>query len=110
MHPSRKKVSHICEELTDLTRRATCGRDTSEQVESLNRRLAGWGNYFRIGSVSIAYRKVDYHVRQRLRRWLSIKHKCQRGGYTRFPDQYLVRELGLMQLTQRRKTLACANA
>jgi hypothetical protein len=32
--------------------------------------LKGWGNYFRLGSVSKAYRAVDSHVRNRLRRWL----------------------------------------
>jgi group II intron reverse transcriptase/maturase len=110
MQPSRKKVSRICEEITELTRRTTCLLDVSEQVGRLNRLLAGWGNYFRIGTVHKAYRRVDYHARQRLRRWLCAKHKCQRVGYTRFPDQYLVQELGLIQLGLRRRTSAWANA
>jgi RNA-directed DNA polymerase len=110
LRPSQKKTSRICEEITEVTRRATCGRDTSEQVARLNRLLAGWANYFRIGAVSQAYRKVDHHVRQRLRRWLCAKHKYPGDGTTRFPDQYLVQELGLIQLTQRRRTPACATA
>lgn len=110
MRPSRKKISRVCEAITDLTRRATCGRDTSEQVGRLNRLLAGWANYFCVGTVTPAYRMVDLHVRKRLRWWLRAKHKLQGDGYTRFPDQYLVQELGLIQLTQRRATLACANA
>ena len=110
MRPSQKKISRICEEITAATRRGTCGRDTSEQVARLNRRLAGWANYFCVGTVSPAYRKIDLHVRQRLRRWLRTKHKLQGAGYTRYPDQYLVQELGLIQLTQRRRTTVCANA
>ena len=81
-----------------------------DQVGRLNRLLAGWANYFRIGAVSPAYRKVDLHVRKRLRWWLRVKYKLQGDGYTRFPDQYLVQELGLIQLTLRRRTPACANA
>jgi len=108
--PAQKKISRICEDITKLTRRVTCGRETSEQVARLNRLLAGWANYFRAGNVSPAYRKVDLHVRQRLRRWLCVKHKYPAGGYTRFPDQYLVQELGLIQLTLRRRTPACAKA
>ena len=34
----------------------------------------------------------------RLRRWLSGKHKKQGLGYTRYPDEYLHKELGLVQL------------
>jgi RNA-directed DNA polymerase len=109
MQPSRKKVSRICEEITELTLRNTCMWDVYELVGRLNRRLAGWGNYFRIGTVHKAYRRVDYHARQRLRRWLCAKHKHPGGGYTSFPDQYLVQELGLIQLAQRRRTPVCAN-
>jgi RNA-directed DNA polymerase len=110
MRPSQKSISHLCEEITNLTRRKTRGRDTSEQVGRLNRMLAGWANYFCVGTVSPAYRKVDLHVRQRLRRWLRAKHKLQGDGYTRFPDQYLEQQLGLIQLTSRRRTVAWANA
>ena len=42
--------------------------------------LKGWGNYFRLGSVSQAYRSVDNHVRNRLRRWLSKKHQLNTSG------------------------------
>jgi RNA-directed DNA polymerase len=57
--------------------------------------LKGWGNYFRLGSVSKAYRAVDSHVRNRLRRWLSKKHQSNNPGHKRFSDQYLKQNLGL---------------
>jgi RNA-directed DNA polymerase len=110
LRPSQKKISRLCEEITELTRRVTCGRDTSELVGRLNRLLAGWANYFRVGNVTPAYRKVDLHVCKRLRWWLRAKHKLQGDGYTRYPDQYLVQELGLKRLTSRRTNAACANA
>ena len=60
----------------------------------LNRVVKGWGNYFRLGSVSKAYRSVDSHVRYRLRQWLCRKHKV-RAGRDRFRDEYLYAQLGL---------------
>ena len=43
----------------------------------INRKLRGWSNYFRIGTVSKAYRSVDSHVRHRVRQWLCVKFKVQ---------------------------------
>ena len=110
MRPSRKKVSRLCEQITALTGRETTGMDPSEQVGRLNRLLTGWGNYFCIGTVHKVYSQVDNHVRQRLRRWLCAKHKHRGDGYTRFPNRYLVQELGLTQLQRRPTTSACAKA
>jgi group II intron reverse transcriptase/maturase len=110
MRPSRKKVSRVCQEITALTRRNTRGRETSEQVRRLNRLLAGWGNYFRAGTVQPIYHTVNRHACERLRKWLCAKHKYQGGGYTRFSHEYLVKQLGLIQLTPRRAASACANA
>ena len=68
-------------------------------VGRLNRKLRGWANYFDLGAVSRAYDAVNYHVTNRLRRWLCRKHKVRGQGYSRYPDRYLYRELGLYQLS-----------
>ena len=78
-----------------MTRRQSCGRETEELVGELNLVLKGWGNYFRLGSFSQAYRSVDSHVCGRLRRWLSKKHQLNTSGHKRFSDQYLKERLGL---------------
>ena len=65
---------------------------------TINRKLKGWSNYFRLGTVSKAYRKVDSHVRHRVRQWLCAKFKVRGQGTTRFPDQHLYQKLGLYQL------------
>ena len=67
-------------------------------VGRLNRKLRGWANYFDLGTVSRAYDAVNYHVTNRLRRWLCRKHKVRGQGYSRYPDRYLYRELKLYQL------------
>ena len=70
----------------------------------LNRKPTGWANYFCLGPVSPAYHAIDTHVRQRLRRWLCKKHKVAGKGTTRFPDQVLHEDLGLVRLAPARTT------
>ena len=84
--------------------------DASERVVRLNRLLVGWSNYFRLGSVSKAYRRVDMHTRGRLRQWLCAKHKVAGRGTSRFPDDSLHHEFGLVRLALRTHSLPWANA
>ena len=46
--------------------------------------------------MSKAYRAIDSHARHRLRQWLCAKYKVRGPGKSRFPDQYLYEELGLV--------------
>jgi hypothetical protein len=108
--PSQKRVARLCEKISQMTRRQTCGKETEELVGELNLVLKGWGNYFRLGSVSKAYRAVDSHVRNRLRRWLSKKHQLNNPGHKRFSDQYLKQNLGLFCLAGSTANLPWAKA
>ena len=108
--PARKKVRNLCESLGALTGRKTLWLDSAELVGRLNRCLVGWANYFRLGPVSKAYRAVDTYVTNRLRRWLCEKHKLPGRGLTRFPDDYLTHQLGLVRLPQRTRNLPWAKA
>ena len=74
-------------------------RDVGEEVGRLNQTLQGWANYFCLGPVVHVYEGVMKHARRRLRRWLCAKHKVRRGEYARFPNDYLHRDLGLVDLT-----------
>ena len=96
--PSRKKVSRLCREISELTTRRATPLDVDRQIGRINRKLRGWSNYFRLGSVSKVYRAVDSHVRHRVRQWLRAKFKVQSRGWTRFHDKHLHQELGLYQL------------
>ena len=79
-------------------------------VTELNLVVKGWGNYFRLGSVSRAYRTVDGHLRNRLRRWLCHKHKVKGQGRNRFCDEYLYQTLGLFRLERFSTNLPWAKA
>ena len=108
--PSRKAVQRVCREISGMTGRRWLLLDANERVVKLNRLLVGWSNYYRLGPVSKAYRSVDMHTRERLRQWLSAKHKVEGRGTSRFPDDYLYHELGLVRLTVRTRSFPWANA
>jgi RNA-directed DNA polymerase len=96
--PSRKKVTRLCDEISELTERRMTLLDVEVMIGRLNRKLRGWSNYFRIGTVSKAYRNIDSHVRYRVRQWLCVKFKVRGSGKTTYPDEYLYQKLGLYQL------------
>ena len=108
--PSKASVRRIRREISDLTSRRWVLMSADDRVARLNRLLRGWSNYFLLGPVSPAYRSVDYHARQRLRRWLRAKHKVQSRGTSRFPDDYLYQALGLLQLTRQTRNFPWATA
>ena len=67
-------------------------------IGRINRKLRGWSSYFRIGTVSKAYRNINSHTRYRVRWWLCAKFKVPGQGRKRFSNQYLHQKLGLHQL------------
>src|SRR5499425_2378567 len=108
--PSKKRVQRICRAISDETGRDTVRLDPKTLVETLNRMLIGWANYFCLGAVSKAYSAVDMHARRRLRRWLCDKHNEPRPGYKRFPEASLHSVYGLVQLPHRTASLPWAKA
>ena len=108
--PSKKRVARICDKISQMTQRRWCWKETEDLVGELNLVLKGWGNYFRLGSVSKAYRAVDSHTRHRLRQWLCHKHKVRASERNRFWDQYLYQELGLLRLQRFSTNLPWAKA
>ena len=106
--PSRKKVLGLCREISEMTGRRWTLLDEADRVSRLNRMLVGWANYFCLGPVSKAYRIVDRHARHRLRQWLCDKHKLRGTGISRFPDEYLDKTLGLVQLQVRTRNFPWA--
>jgi RNA-directed DNA polymerase len=81
-----------------------------DRIARLNQLLVGWANYFSLGAVSPAYRAIDQHVARRVRQWLCDKFGVCGRGTKRFSDDYLYRDLGLVQLTKRRGSLPWARA
>jgi RNA-directed DNA polymerase len=101
VRPSDQKVQALCWEIHDQTDRRWLWLDPEEMVGRLNRLLIGWSNYFSVGTVTTAYRRVMAHTCHRLRQWLVRKHKVQGSRWTRFSDRYLHDTLGLIRLQRR---------
>jgi RNA-directed DNA polymerase len=108
--PALRKIRKLCREISEVTDRRTCLRDTRGQIGKLNQKLNGWANYFCLGPVVRVYEVVMKHTRRRLRRWLCHKHKVRSGEYARFPNAYLHDQLGLVQLSATRRRLLWAKA
>ena len=70
-------------------------------VGKLNRRLRGWGNYFRNGNSARKFAQVDSYVHRRLVIFMSTKHKRRRHhNWGRF-DWKWQQQIGVYQLTGR---------
>ena len=108
--PSKRKVTALCRRISEWTSSRWGFLDEKEQVARLNRLMVGWANYFCQGPVSTDYRRITEHARARVRQWLRRKHKVQGRGYSRFPDEYLHGELGLVQLRLCERNVPWANA
>jgi len=106
--PSKKSVKRMMDSITKETDRRCTALDAEKVVGGLNRKLKGWANYFCLGPVSPAYRAINTHVTRRLRRWLCKKHKVRGTGWSRYPDQYLHEQLGLVCLPQRTRSFPWA--
>ena len=108
--PSKKSVKRLIRSIHELTSHRTCLFEADVLVESLNRKLRGWANYFKLGPVSKAYKAVDKYTTIRLRRWLRHKHKVRNSGHGCYPDEYLYESLGLVQLPVLTRNLPWAKA
>ena len=108
--PHKESVQSICRAISDPAHRRNGLIDAETMVEAVNRRMAGWANYFILGQVSPAYASVDRHATARLRRWLCRKHKAESGNCTRFPDERLRGQYGLIRLAKRTASLPRAKA
>jgi group II intron reverse transcriptase/maturase len=108
--PSAKSVKRLIRSIHERTAKKTGLLAAEVLVESLNRQLQGWANYFKLGPVSKPYRVVDQYTTNRLRRWLCHKHKVRSGGYSLYPNEYLYGTLGLVRLPALPRNLPWATA
>jgi hypothetical protein len=108
--PSKKRVQRICAAISRETGRNRTLLEPEKGVETLNRMMNGWANYFCLGPVSKAYRAIERHAHRRLRQWLCAKHRVRWPAIHRFPDRYIDQRLGLVRLSQRTASFPWAKA
>jgi RNA-directed DNA polymerase len=99
--PSKKRVQRICEAISHETGRNKTLLAHDTVIQTLNRMMVGWANYFCLGPVGKAYRAIERHARRRLRQWLCAKHKLRWPAAKQYPEAALHQKLGLVQLSTR---------
>jgi RNA-directed DNA polymerase len=97
--PSMKSLKRIKGKIGDLLRPCEMGA-WPEVRKRLNRLLGGWSAYFGHGTLNAAYRAVDRHVCDRVRRFLN--RRAQRGGRGAgvFSWGEIFGKLGVLRLTR----------
>jgi RNA-directed DNA polymerase len=95
--PSKKSVARIKQKVGDLLIPSNVGT-WPEVRDRLNQILRGWSAYFSYGTRTQAYRAVDNYVYDRARHFLRRRHKVQSRGTTRFSDEVVFGELGVLRL------------
>jgi RNA-directed DNA polymerase len=95
--PSLKAQTRLGDSVRSLLQRGNHA-PLGEVFGELNRRVRGWGNYFSVDTVSLAYRRMDARIRERAVWWLSRRYKVGNAGTRRFRDEVLYGQLGLLRL------------
>ena len=95
--PSKKSVLRLKAKVGDVLVSGNVGR-WPEVRDRLNRLLRGWTAYFSYGTRLPAYRAIDNHVYERVRRFLVRRHKVPSHGTNRFPREAVFGALGVLHL------------
>ncbi|QSQ24227.1 group II intron reverse transcriptase/maturase [Pyxidicoccus parkwayensis] len=94
--PSKKAMEQARGEVSRILRRGRTER--WEQIAGeLNRFLRGWATYFAYDSPTHAFNVLDWHVTERVRNFLSRRHKVARAT-SRFKYNEVHRTLGVLEV------------
>ena len=88
--PSKKAIQAVKDKISAKTYRSTRHLDPGVLIQSINRTLAGWANYFRHGVSKDVFSAVDAHAWARIMRWL--RHKCSHLGMPVLRRRFCARE------------------
>ena len=95
--PSRKSVARLRQKVNEVLVPGNKG-SWPEVRDRLNSILRGWSNYFSHGTRLQAYRAVDNHVAERVRRFLKQRHHFHTRGTRALPSETIWGSLGVVHL------------
>lgn len=100
--PSDRAMRQIRSKVRQATSRSRVGQSVAEVVSDLNRRLRGWGNFFRWGNSAKRFWDIDRYAYECLERFMRDKHGHRRYyGRRRFYAEY--QRLGVYRLSGTRR-------
>jgi RNA-directed DNA polymerase len=96
MTPKKKARKAIKATVRDILRHGGA-TPAKELVQRINRALAGWVNYFRVGNSSRAFSEVRDYVEMKVRTLLTRRKRRRKRsiGWRRWSNEYLYDVLGL---------------
>jgi RNA-directed DNA polymerase len=77
--PSRTAVQAVKDKVSAKTYRSTLHWAPEALIQSVNRALAGWANYYRHAVSKAVFSAIDHHAWNRIMRWLRRKHEGRNG-------------------------------
>ncbi len=95
--PSPKATKRLRDRVREITDKRASGADVKQIIAKLNPVLRGWGNYFRTGTSSREFLKMDSFVYMRLLRWMYRRGGQRKTRRVRWSNQ-LFWEMGLYRL------------
>ncbi len=96
--PSPKSCRKIREAIREETSWDKQWRKEKEVFETVNRRVGGWINYFHYSNSTEVFSKIQWQMRERMRRWLWQRHKKTYAQYgARYSDEELHGRHGLIR-------------
>jgi RNA-directed DNA polymerase len=95
--PSPKATKRLRDRVREITDKRASGADVKQIIAKLNPVLRGWGNYFRTGTSSREFLKMDSFVYTRLVRWLYRRGGQRKGRGGRWTSEQL-HGMGLYRL------------
>ncbi|MFO1458949.1 MAG: group II intron maturase-specific domain-containing protein [Verrucomicrobiota bacterium] len=101
MEASPRSQQRLREAVRSKLNHWTLGKRIPEALAGVNRLLRGWAGYFHYRNSSRVMAKLNWHVRNRVRRWLWRKHGRTRALWGDYPDQRLQTQYGLWPLPHR---------
>jgi group II intron reverse transcriptase/maturase len=95
--PSPKATKRLRDRVREITDKRASGADVKQVIAKLNPVLRGWGNYFRTGTSSREFHKMDSFVYMRLLRWMYRRGGQRKTRRVRWSSQQFW-EMGLYRL------------
>ena len=95
--PSKKSRQRVKQKVGDLLVPGNV-REWEQVRARLNQILRGWSAYFSYGSRATAYREVNNYVAERVRHFLSRRHKVQSRGTEHYGYQLIFGEFKVLRI------------
>jgi RNA-directed DNA polymerase len=96
--PHPKSCQKLRDSIRDTLNHWSLHVSEEEAIQTVNRKVKGWGTYFHYGNSARAFTTMQNFICARVRRWLWRRHKCRKGQYKSYPNDWLHQHYNLWKL------------